>query len=94
MTGTTYTITGVDGMLKWNYREVAVLGPWTITMTGKGLDLTAHVVGEVDQYATTMQPSALTFFGSRQTTGVRWRWPVTSLQIANGTLHACLTQTE
>jgi len=94
VTGTSYTITGIDGALKWNYREVAVLGAWTITMTGTGLDLTAQVVGEVDQYATTSQPSALIFCGSRQITGVHWTWPVSTLHIANGTLHARLTQTE
>ena len=85
--------TGDAGELRWKYRQVATLSAWTLTLNGTGLDLTANVVGEYDDQATTTQPSKLTFRVVRQN-HAPWDWPVETLHIADGVLRARLTQTE
>lgn len=86
MNGT--VIRGPHAELCWAYYQAAVLGPWTITMHPSGCELTATVLTH-DAFRTS-QPS-LTFRVARPHAAA-WVWPVESLQIADGTLTARLTQ--
>ena len=80
------TIQGTSGVIKWAWHDAATLGAWTLTTRDTGGDLTATVTSS-DDYTLT-QP-ALTFCVTRQN-GITWKWPVNTLFIADGTMHASL----
>ncbi len=80
------TIGGKTAVLKWAYHDAAMLGTWEITARNTGGDLTATVVSSDDFMLS--QP-ALKFCVPRQN-GPAWIWPVLSLWVADGTLHASL----
>jgi hypothetical protein len=83
----TLTFGGAEGELRWGYHHAASLGTWTLKAGQEGLVLTAKVVSH-DTFRTS-QPS-LTFRVPRPKTAP-WVWPVESLRIEGGTLHAVLT---
>jgi hypothetical protein len=79
------TMRGPEGAVKWGYHTAASLGSWSVT----GQTLTAKVVS-VDTCAVTQQP--LTFVVPRPRGA--WRWTVTALHIADGTLTASVSPQE
>lgn len=80
------TIGGLSAVIKWGYHEAASLGKWDLSARETGGDLTAKVVSSKDFELS--QP-VLKFCVMRQN-GPAWKWPVLSLWIADGTLHAQL----
>ena len=80
------TLTGKSAVVQWGYAAAATIGPWAITVLPDGGTLTATVVS-ADTFKVSQQP--LTFVVTRQP-GHCWRWPITMLQIADGSLTATL----
>jgi hypothetical protein len=78
------TMTGSSAVLKWGYREAAVLGAWSMTgHTAGGGSLTATVISS-DTFRVTQTP--LTFVHPNG----KWTYPVLDLQITDHTLTALL----
>lgn len=80
------TLTGHAGEVRWSYHRAASLGAWTLKADGDAIALTA-AVRHMDVYRISQRP--VTFVVPRQK-GPAWCWPITSLQIADGTLSASL----
>jgi hypothetical protein len=80
------TIRGPEGVVTWGYHHAATLGPWTLTASDTGGEVTAAVTSS-DDYK--LSQPALKFCVPRQN-GTAWKWPVLSLWVADGTLHASL----
>jgi hypothetical protein len=91
MTGTSFTLRGPTGELRWGYHQAAILRDWLLELGPAGLTLTAAVV-QYDEI--TAAQAALTFVVERPTHA--WIWPIVpdTLQVVNGTLSARLVQTE
>lgn len=77
---------GQTAVVQWGWHRAAQLGPYTFTASDAGGEVTAPVVSSD---AIKLSQPALTFCVSRPN-GTRWIWPVLSLHIADGTLHASL----
>ena len=72
---------GSQAVIAWGYHPAVTLGPWSFdNHTDAGGTVTAQV-RTVDAFRVSQQP--LTFEVPRPTT--TWKWPVVSLQIADGT---------
>jgi len=80
-----FTFTGMTGAVRWGYRSAAALGPWKVTRTEHGLELTAQVTS-VDAFAVSQRPLK---FVAPHAKGA-WTRPIDTLQIADGTLTARL----
>ncbi len=80
------TIGGPTAVIKWAYHDAATLGKWELAARETGGDLTAIVVS-ADDYR--LSQPALKFRVTRQNS-TDWIWPVLSLWVADGTLHAVL----
>ena len=79
-----FVITGATAVVKWGYREAAVLGSWSVKgHTQGGGSLTADVVSS-DAFRVTQTP--LTFVHPNG----RWQWLILDLQITDRTLTALL----
>lgn len=73
-------------MLRWGYRTAATLGAWTVEGVPGAWTLTAAVVQQ-DDFAVSQRPLLIV-------TPNGWRWPVETLQIADGTLTASVSPQE
>lgn len=80
------TAHGPSARICWSYRPAATLGPWELTADSTSTRMSAKVI-TADAHALT-QPG-LTFRWSRST-GRQVRFPILSLQIADGTVTAQL----
>jgi len=70
------------------YHLAATVGPWTMTLENAAGDLSVSAaVVSADTYRVSQQP--LVFVVPRGQ-GSAWRWPVKSLQVADGRLTASL----
>ncbi len=80
----TFTFRGEAAELRWGYHSAAVLTDWTMTpQTASSLTVTARVVSS-DAFRVSQHP--IVFTVHRQIAD--WKWPVKTLQIANGALTA------
>ncbi len=80
----TFVFRGEAAELRWGYHPAAVLTDWTMTPQGaSSLTVTARVVSS-DAFRVSQHP--IVFTVPRQIAD--WKWPVRSLQIANGALTA------
>lgn len=69
------TLTGRFGELRWGYRRVAELGPWSLTNQGNGTGTFTGTVANCDAFGCEQAPLIVVVpAGSSQ-----WRWPVVSL---------------
>lgn len=80
---------GVEGAVKWGYYSAATLGAWTLSWEGAAGSLTG-TVKQADAFRVAQHP--LTFVVQRPT--CTWSWPVDSLQIVDGQLHAVVRPPE
>ncbi len=77
-------MTGPSAVVKWGYRDAAVLGPWSVTgHAAGGGSLTATIVSS-DTFRVTQAP--LTFVHPNG----KWTYPILDLQITDRTLTALL----
>jgi hypothetical protein len=79
------TVNGQVGELRWSYQLAGTLHGWTVTQEGSAWALTGSI-GSTNTFRLSQQP--LVFVVPRATGA--WRWPIQTLQIADGTLTACL----
>lgn len=79
-------INGVNGQIKWGYVQAAVVDSWSLAVDATGGELTGVVSSPPNEFAVA-QP-ALRFVVPRQQ--VTWEWPIESLQMTDGRLHARL----
>jgi len=76
------SMTGTAAVVKWGYREAAVIGSWSLTgHAGGGGSLTATILSS-DAFRVTQAP--LTFVHPNG----KWTWPIVNLQITDHTLNA------
>jgi len=78
-------VTVAEASLRWGYHQAGVLRACTVTRTAGQWSLTGTVVRS-DAFRLSQQPLV---FEVTHATG-SWRWPVTSLQMTDGMLHASL----
>lgn len=81
-----FAIRGPSASVHWGYHSAARLGAWTITASDMGGELTAKVES-ADTFK--LSQPALTFRVPRPNGSV-WKWPILSLQYADGRLSARL----
>lgn len=83
--GNNVTARGVEAEIRWGYHSAARLRDWSLERSGDLYHLSAQIVTSED-FRLSQQP--LKFIIQRPTGA--WRWPITSLQVAGGTLTAVL----
>lgn len=81
-----FHLKGAAAILRWGYRTAATLGAWTVEGAPGAWTLTA-VVQQQDDFAVSQRPLTIV-------TPNGWRWPVETLQIAEGTLTASVRPQE
>lgn len=87
----TFTFRGEAAEVRWGYHLAATVKDWEFTpLDASSFRVTAHVVSS--DTSALSQP-ALTFCVPRSN-GVRWTWPVQSLQITGQALSAALGSQE
>jgi hypothetical protein len=83
--GSSITIKGVEGSLRWSYHQAATLRDYVVTKTPEGWTLSATVVSS-DTFRVSQRPLV---FVATHAQGA-WRWSVQSLQIEGASLTAML----
>jgi hypothetical protein len=79
------TVNGVLGEVRWSYQLAGTLRGWTVTQDAGVWSLTG-TLAQTNAFRLSQQPLA---FVAPLVKGV-WKWPIQTLQIADGTLTACL----
>ncbi len=80
------TSSGQHGVIKWGYITAAEIDEWSIAADATGGELTARVSSPLNEYAASQQP--VRFVVPREK--VTWEWPIETLQITDGRVHARL----
>ena len=80
------SVTGAAAELRWGYACAASLGAWSVAGEPGAWTFTATVLSK-DDFRVSQRPLLVV-------TPNGWRWPVTTLQIAGGTLTASLSPQE
>lgn len=75
-------VKGAAAELRWGYAVAATLGAWTVAGMPGAWMFTATVLSQ-DDFRVSQRPLAVV-------TPNGWRWPVKTLQIAGGSVHASL----
>ncbi len=84
------TLEGMSASIRWGYHLAGELGPFTVTRDADGAWSVSGTVLKSDAYRVSQCP--LVFVAPHQDGS--WRWPITSLQIVDGTLTASLSPPE
>jgi hypothetical protein len=79
-------VTGQAARVQWGYLVAGTVRSWTATKAEDGSWSLVATVHEADTFRVTQRPLVFMAPHARGT----WRWPVTSLQITDGTLTASL----
>lgn len=80
------SITGVVASIAWHYYTAAAINGYTVTRAADGSWRASGTVVLSDAFKLTQRP--LTFIAPHAKG--EWRWPITSLEIADGRLMAGL----
>lgn len=84
-----FTFTGPSAELRWGYHTAAQVKDWSIEQAPGGLTVTGQIISS-DTFRISQRPMVFTVPRLPQA----WRWPILSLQIAGGALHATLGPAE
>lgn len=76
------SIKGAAAELRWGYAIAAALGAWSVAGDPGAWTFTATVLSQ-DDFKVSQRPLIVV-------TPNGWRWPVKTLQIAGGSMHASL----